>query len=158
LYFKNGKKLENWWLEEVKEILEIKIPVWIKDDVYLKYSGRWDYGQNGMPAGDLYIQINITSNPYYVRKWDDIYINQEVNFYDLVLWWEYEINHPTGKLKIKIPKGTQVDESIRINWKGFGEWWVFSKRWDLFIVPKLKIPRRLTKEQEELWKKLQKSG
>lgn len=157
LYFKNGKKLENWWLEEVKEILEIKVPAWIKDDVYLKYSSRWDDGQNGMPSWDLYIQINIASNPYYIRKWDDIYIHQEVTLYDLVLWWEHEINHPNGKLKIKIPKGTQIDESIKINGKWFWEGWIFSKRWDLFIVPKLKIPRRLTKEQEELWKKLQKS-
>jgi len=156
LYFKNGKKLENGWLEEVKEVLEIKIPAWINNDVYLKYSGKWNDGQNGMPAGDLYIQINVTENQNYIRKWDDIYVNQEVTIYDLVLWWEYEIAHPSGKLKIKIPKWTQLDEKIKISGKGFGEGGMFSKRWDLFVIPKLKVPRRLSKEQEDLWKKLQK--
>ncbi len=158
LYFKNGKKLENGWLEEIKEILEIKIPAWINNDVYLKYSGKGNDGQNGMPAGDLYIQINVTENSNYIRKGDDIYVNQEVTIYDLVLWWEYEISHPSGKLKIKIPKWTQLDEKIKISGKGFGEGGMFSKRWDLFVIPKLKVPRRLSKEQEDLWKKLQKSG
>jgi len=158
LYFKNGKKLENGWLEEIKEVLEIKIPAWINNDVYLKYSGKWNDGQNGMPAGDLYIQINITENSNYIRKGDDIHVNQEVTIYDLVLWWEYEIAHPNGKLKIKIPKWTQLDEKIKISGKGFGESGMFAKRWDLFIIPKLKVPRRLSKEQEDLWKKLQKSA
>jgi DnaJ-class molecular chaperone len=38
-----------------------------------------------MPAGDLYIQINITENSNYIRKGDDIHVNQEVTIYDLVL-------------------------------------------------------------------------
>ena len=42
LYYKNWKKLEGWWLEDVKEILEVKVPAWIKDDVFLKYSWKWN--------------------------------------------------------------------------------------------------------------------
>ena len=154
-YFKDWKKLANGWLEEVKEILEVKIPAWINHGAYLKYSNKWDDGQNGMPTGDLYIQINVSENPNYIRKWDHIYVNQEVTIYDLVLWWEYEIPHPSGKIRIKIPKWTQLDEQIKISGKGFGSGGIFAKKWDLFVVPKLKIPRRLSKEQEVLWKKLQ---
>ena len=73
-----------------------------------------------------------------------------------MLWWEYEIKHPTGKIKIKIPKWTQVDDKIRVWWKWFGWWGLLSKRWDMYVVPKLKIPRRLSKDEEKLWKKLQK--
>lgn len=156
LYFKDGKRLDNGWLEESKEILEVKIPAGIKSDVYLKYSGKWNDGQNGMPSGDLYIQINVIENPNYIRQWDDIFVNQEVNLFDLILWWEYQINHPSGKIKIKIPKWTQLDEKIKIWWKGFGDWGIFSKRGDLFIIPKLKIPKRLSREQERLRQELQK--
>ncbi len=153
-YFKDGVKLSDWWLEDVKEVLDIKVPAWIKTDVYLKYSGKGDEWENGMPAGDLYLQINVTSNKNYIRKWDDIYVTQEVSIFDLVLWWEYEIKHPTGKIKIKIPKGTQVDDKIKVGGKWFGTWWILSRNGDMFIIPNLKIPRRLSKEDEKLWKKL----
>lgn len=155
-YFKDGKKLGNWWLEQVKEVLEIKVPAGIKTDVYLKYSGKWNEWENGMPAGDLYLQIKVTANKDYIRKWDDIYVTQDVSIYDLVLGGEYEIKHPTGKIKIKIPKWTQVDDKIKVSWKWFGTWWLLSKKWDMFIIPNLKIPRRLSKDDEKLWKKLQK--
>ncbi|HRX63561.1 MAG TPA: DnaJ C-terminal domain-containing protein [Candidatus Absconditabacterales bacterium] len=154
IYFKDGKQLSDGGLEEVKEILEIKIPAGIKDDVYLKYSGKGDDGKNGMPAGDLYIQIHVSSDKNYIRKGDDIYVNQEVTIYDLVLGGEYEIKHPSGKIKIKIPKGTQIDEKIKVGGKGFGSGGLLSRRGDLYVVPDLKIPRRLSKEQEKLWKKL----
>jgi len=157
VYYKDWKKLWNWWLEEKKEILEIKIPAWINNDVYLKYSWKWDEWLNGMPAWDLYIQIHVAEDKNYIRKGDDIYVNQEVSIYDLVLWWEYEIKHPSGKIKIKIPKGTQIDDKIRIGGKWFGSSGMFSKKWDLFVVPDLRIPRRLSKEQEKLWKKLKNS-
>lgn len=155
-YYKNGKKLENWGLEEVKEILEVKIPAWIKNDVYLKYSGKWDEWANWMPAWDLYLQIKVLESSDYIRKGDDIYFTQEVSIFDLVLWWEYEIKHPGGKIKIKIPKWTQVDDKIKVSAKWFSQWWLLSRKGDMFIIPKLKIPRRLSKEEENLWKKLQK--
>jgi molecular chaperone DnaJ len=155
-YFKDGKKLHNWWLENTKEVLDIKVPAWIKTDVYLKYSGRWDEWENWMSAWDLYLQINVTSNKDYIRKWEDIYVTQDVSIYDLVLGWEFEIKHPTGKIKIKIPKWTQVDDKIRVGWKGFWGGWLLSKKWDMYVMPNLKIPRRLSKEDEKLWKKLKK--
>lgn len=158
VYFKNGKKLSDWGLEEKKEILEIKIPAWINNDVYLKYSGKWDEWINWMPAGDLYVQIHVIEDKNYIRRWDDIYVNQEVSIYDLVLWWEYEIKHPSWKIKVKIPKGTQIDDKIRVSGKWFGSWWLLSRKWDLFIIPDLKIPKRLSKEQEKLWKKLKNNG
>jgi len=154
LYYKDGKKLDDWWLQDTKEILEVKIPAWIKNDVFLKYSWKWDEWKNGMPSGNLYIQIEIQDNPYYTRQGDDIYVNLDVSIFDLVLGWEYEINHPTGKINVKIPKWTQMDEKIKIVWKWFGSGWIFSKRWDLYVVPKVKLPKKLSKEQENLWKEL----
>lgn len=155
-YYKDWKKLDNWWLQDVKDILEVKIPAGIKDDVYLKYSWKWDEWPNWMPNWDLYIQINIESNTPYIREWDDIYYKLDVTIYDLVLWWEYEIPHPTWKICVKIPKWTQLDEKIKVSWKWFGSWWIFNKKWDLFIIPKLKISKKLTKDQEKLWNELKK--
>jgi DnaJ-class molecular chaperone len=72
----------------------------------------------------------------------------------MVLWWEISVDHPEGKLKIKVPKGTQVGDMIKISGKWFGSSGIFSKRGDLYIIPQIDIPKKLSKEQEKLWNEL----
>lgn len=64
------------------------------------------------------------------------------------------VNHPEGKLKIKVPKGTQVGDMIKIAGKGFGSGGIFSKKGDLYVSPQIDIPKKLSKEQEKLWEEL----
>ncbi len=152
---KNGKILESWPLVDKEEILDIKIPTGIKDNVYLKYSEKWDFWPNGN-AGDLYIKILVESSNTYTRKWEDLYINVPVSIFDMVLGAEQKINHPEWKLSIKIPKGLQVKDKIKVSGKGFGKWGIFWSKWDLYLIPQLYIPKKLSKEQEKLWKELEK--
>jgi DnaJ-class molecular chaperone len=49
-----------------------------------------------------------------------------------------------------------MDEKIKISWKWFWNGWIFSKRWDLYVVPKVKLPKKLSKQEEEMWKELKK--
>ena len=77
-----------------------------------------------------------------------------VTLFDLVLGGECTVDHPEGKLKIKVPKGTQIGDMIKISGKGFGEGGVFSKKGDLYIITKVDIPKKLSKEQEKLWNEL----
>ncbi len=154
IFNKNGKQIENGGLEYQKETLEIKIPAWIKEGAYIKYSGRGDEGIWGTDAGDLYLKIHIIENSKYRREGDDLYTKAEVSLFDLVLGGEVEVNHPEGKLKIKIPKGTQIGDKIKISGKGFGEKGLFKSAGDLYVETKVSIPKRLSKEEESLWKEL----
>ena len=146
--------MDNWWLEEVKETIDIKIPAWIKEDAYIKYSWKWDAGIGDAPDGDLYLKIRIVSNSKYHREWDDLYVKAGVSVFDLVLGWEVEVPHPEWKLKVKIPKWTQIWDKIRIAGRGFGEKWLFKSKWDMIVETEVSIPKKLTKEEESLWKKL----
>jgi len=57
-------------------------------------------------------------------------------------------------LKIKVPKGTQVGDMIKIGGKGFGSGGFLSKKGDLYVIPQVEIPKKLSKEQEKLWNEL----
>lgn len=153
-YTKDGKKLNNGWLESHEETLEVKVPAWIKDEVYIKFSWKGNVGFGDAPAGDLYLKIMITPSDKYTRKWDDLYVNASVSVFDMVLWWEITVDHPDGKVKVAIPKGTQVWDKIRMKKKGFGEKWMFGGGGDMYIIPKMEIPKRLSKEQEKGWSEL----
>jgi len=60
-------------------------------------------------------------------------------------------------LKIKVPKGTQIGDMIKISGKGFGTGGVFSRKGDLYVIPQVDIPKKLSKEQEKLWNELKKT-
>ena len=152
-YIKDGKTLPAGWLEKTKEVVEMKIPAGIKEWAYIKFSSKGNDGIAGR-AGDLYIQINITWSKLFERKGDNLYVKANVSLYDMVLGWEITVDHPQGKLKVKVPKGTQVGDMIKIHGKWFGEWGVFNKKWDFYIIPRVEIPKKLSKDQERLWSEL----
>lgn len=153
-YTKDGKALDNDGLEKVTEELEVKVPAWIKDWVYMKYTGKGNAGFHGAVDGDLYIKILIKPSSVFERKGDDMYAKVSMSIFDLVLGGTCEINHPEGKLEVKIPKGTQITDLVKVSNKGFGEKGVFSSRGNLYIVPDVKIPKKLSKDEEKLWQEL----
>jgi molecular chaperone DnaJ len=158
IFTKEGKSLTNGGLIETKVNLEIKIPAGIKDDAYLKYAGKGNAGIGGAPEGDLYLKIRVIPSTKYQRKGEDLYVYAEVSLFDLVLGGEIEIPHPEGKMQIKIPKGTQIGDKIRVGGKGFGSRGLFQSKGDLYVETKISIPKKLSKEEEALWKELQGIG
>jgi len=153
IYLKDGREIWAWWLEKIKDIVEIKIPAGIKAWAYIKFTDKWNDGI-GWKTGDLYVQINVIPSRIYERKWNNIYVKIDVSLYDLVLWWECQVNHPEWKIKVRIPKWTQIWDMIKVSGKWFGEWWLFSKKWDMYLITKVEIPKKLSKEQERLWSEL----
>lgn len=151
-YSKWGKDISSPF-ERQKEIVEVKIPEGINDGVYIKFAGKGNQWLNGQD-GDLYIKIGITPSSMYERQGDNLYVKTNVTLFDLVLGWEVQISHPEGKLKIKIPKATQIWDMIKITGKWFGKTWIFGKKWDLYVIPKVEIPKKLSKDEEKLWSQL----
>lgn len=153
IYMKDGKPLANGWLEKMKETLDVKIPAAIRPGAYIKFAGNGNES-SAHQVGDLYIQINVVNSRLYERKGDNLYTKANISLFDMVLWWEITVDHPEGKLKIKVPKGTQVGDMIKISNKGFGSGGFLSKRGDLYVIPQVEIPKKLSKDQEKLWNEL----
>ncbi len=151
-YTKDGKKIPGW-LELQKQELTVNIPAGIKDGVYIRHSGKGDDWLGGWSSWDLYVQIKVKSSSTYSRQWDDLYMNISVSLYDMILWWEMEIKHPTGTKTIKIPKWTQLTDKIKISNLGFvTKGWVFGTgQGNLYIIPQVSLPKKLSKEEEKLW-------
>ncbi len=155
-YIDSKPCLKCWgtWLIDKVEKIKINIPAGIKSWEIIKIPWMWNYWPNWGDPGDLYVKILISSDSKWKRRWDDILVEVPVSIFDFVLGWEIEVPHPDGTIKVKIPKWLQPGEIIRVSWKWFGKWWLFSKKWDLIVIPKLKLPKKLSKEEEKLWKQL----
>ncbi len=133
--------------------LKIKIPKGAYDGLILKFAGGGNIGAHNGPAGDLYIRLNVTPPAGFTRRLEHLYTTIQIPIPLAVLGGEYTLDTPYGPLTIKIPKGIEHGQIIRI--KGYGAYKLNSnKKGDLFIKVNLQVPKRLSKAEKELWEKL----
>lgn len=139
-----------------QKTLSVNIPQGIDTGDRIRLSGEGESGLQGGPAGDLYIQINIKQHPIFTRQKNDLYCEIPVDFVSTAIGGEIEIPTLDGKVKLKIPSGTQSGKVFRLRGKGvktsrgltFG---------DLFCTLVVETPVNLSKEQRELLEKFSES-
>lgn len=153
--YKDGEKVANGWLEEVTEKLDVNIPLAIKTWSKIRYSGMGHDGYLGGPAWDLYIKIVIRGHEKRTRSGNDLMVNADVSLFDAVLGGKIQVDHPDGKIEVKVPKWLQIWENIHISGKWFGEKWLLKHPGEMIVVPHIKIPKKLHKKEEKLRKELQ---
>lgn len=148
-------------LETRKQILEVNgkkiritIPAGVEDGQTIKLKGYGGDGMNGGPAGDLYITFLINNNTAYKRVGNDLYIDKEIPLYTAVLGGEHVIETLSGKVKLKIPEGTQGGAKVRVKGKGFPIYKKEGEYGDLYVTYSIKIPTDLSMEEKGLFTKL----
>jgi len=136
--------------------VRITIPAGVENGQKIKLPGYGAPGANNGPPGDLYIKFNIADDPKFKRKGNDIYIQEEIDLYTAVLGGEKIIDTLNGKVKLKVPEGTQPDATLRLKGKGFPVYKKENHFGDLYIKWLVKLPTGLNAEQRELFEKLSK--
>lgn len=154
LYYRDGKRIADGGLEKKSQEITIKIPAAIENGTKIRYPGMGNDGPMGGPSGDLYVKIMVKSADKWKRDGEHLVSEIDISIYDAVLGATVEVEHPDGKLSVKIPKGLQVGEYVRVSGKGFGDKGLFSKRGDLIVKPFIKIPKKLSGKEEKLWEEL----
>lgn len=129
--------------------LTINIPAGVNDGSKLRMSGEGEAGEKGARSGDLYIIINVESHEIFDRKGDDIYCEVPINFVQATLGDEIKVPTLDGKVKFKIPEGTQPGTTFRLKNKGITHL-NRSGKGDQYIKAKVVIPEKLDQEQKDL--------
>lgn len=137
--------------------LRITIPAGVANGQIIKLAGQGGAGANGGPNGDLYITFVIEEDQNFKRVENDLYATADIGLYTAVLGGEEMVETYTGKVKLKIPEGTQSGTKVRLKGKGFPVYKQDGKFGDLIITYSITIPTNLNAEQKELFEKLAKS-
>ncbi len=140
------------------EEINIKIPPGISAGKKLRLAGKGLPGVNGGPPGNMYLKINIDPHPIFARDVCDVYMEKSISFSQATLGTSIDVSTLNGSIKrIKIPAGTQNNTKIRM--KGFGIPHFKGKgKGDQYVRITVAVPKKLTKEQTELVKKLSEKG
>ncbi len=129
--------------------IHVKIPAGIDDGQQLRVSGQGEPGINGGPAGDLYVVFHVRSHEFFERDEDDIYCEMPITFVQAALGDEIEVPTLHGKVKLKVPAGTQTGTKFRLRGKGVPNVRGYGVG-DQHVIMRIVTPTKLTEKQKQL--------
>ena len=134
---------------QTRKKIKVTIPAGVDDGQQLRVSGQGEPGINGGPSGDLYIVFNVENHQYFERDGDDIYYELKLTFPQASLGDEIEVPTVHGKVKLKIPAGTQSGAQFRIKDKGIKNVHGYGTGHQ-YVIVKVVTPTKLTEKQKQL--------
>jgi len=140
------------------ETLSVKIPKGLVPGKRLRLAGKGEPGEFGGPAGDLYIESILLTDPRYEIKDHDLYVRKSIRLTEALLGTSVTVQHVDGKeLCLKVPGGVKPGTKMRLSGHGL-PYMNEARSGDLYVQIDVLFPKSLTSEQRELIVQLAKTG
>ena len=137
--------------------IAVKIPGGVDTGQRLKLTNEGEAGERGAASGDLYVVINIKEHEFFTREEFDVICEVPVTFAQAALGAEIEVPTLEGKVKLKVPTGTQSQQILRLKSKGLPRLG-YHGRGDQLVRVIVEVPTKLNGEQKELLQRFQEIG
>lgn len=128
--------------------VKIEVPAGVEDGNQIRLQSQGDAGKNGGPYGDLYVIFRVKPSDIYTRRGTEIYYELPINIVQATLGDELEVPTVHGKVKLKIPAGTQAGTTFRLRGKGAPSLRTHHTG-DQHVRVKVEIPKKVTEEQAQ---------
>jgi len=136
--------------------ITVKIPPGIATGQRLRLYGEGEHGTAGGPPGDLYVVIHVQEHPFFHREGDDLYCEIPVTYPLLALGGELRVPTVKDEDELTIPAGTQPGARFKLRGKGVPS--VSGRgKGDLYVIARVAVPKKLTREQKHLLEELAKT-
>lgn len=139
-----------------ERVLEIALPAGISDGNRLRISGEGEAGFNGGPPGDLYVVVSVEDDPVFQREGTNVICEVPISVAQAALGDEITVPTLEGSEKLRVPEGTQPGHTFRLKNRGIPSL-NGRGRGDQFVKLKVVLPRKLTRQQRELFEQLAES-
>ncbi len=135
--------------------LTVKIPAGIDNGQQLRLQNEGEAGAGGGPSGHLYVVVHVKEHAFFRRDGLNLFCEVPVNFTTLALGGQIQVPTLDGTEDLKVPEGTPTGTTLRVRGKGLPE--IGGRtRGDLFATVQGQIPKKLNKEQRQLFEQLAK--
>lgn len=133
--------------------IKIEIPAGIQSGQTISLRGQGEAGESGGSNGNLYVNVHVLPHPKFQRDGNNVISAEHISFSQAVLGDKIEIETVEGKIKMKIPAGTQSGEIFRVKESGIP---VLGKRGrgDHLVKIIVNIPKNPSREQKRLIEEL----
>lgn len=135
------------------EEVTVTIPAGVVSGQTIRMGGQGNAGTQGGRSGDLFITVAVESDPRFIRDGDTLYTTTNISFAQAALGDKIEVETVDGKVKLKIPEGTQTGKKFKLAGKGVPRL-QRSGRGDHIVEVVVQTPTNLTRKQKKLLKEL----
>jgi len=128
--------------------IALKIPAGIDDGATIRLREHGEATANG-PKGDLYVHVRVKAHKHFTREGDLILSEEHVSMVEASLGTEIDVDTVDGKVRMKIPAGTQSGSDFKLSGHGVPHL-RSSNRGAHIVTIIVDTPTKLSKRQQEL--------
>lgn len=136
-----------------KQTMTLKVPAGIDDGATIRLK---EHGEaiGGGGRGDLYVYVRVKAHKKFTREGDIILSEEHVSMVEAALGTEIDVDTVDGKVRMKIPAGTQSGTDFKLSKHGVPH--LRSEARGAHIVSIIvDTPTKLSKKQRELLEEFQ---
>ncbi|WP_414622839.1 DnaJ C-terminal domain-containing protein [Calothrix sp. CCY 0018] len=135
------------------ETIKVRIPPGAKPGSRLRVKGKGQTSPFSDRRGDLYLNIELKSHPFFSFEDDNIVCELPITPPEAALGAQIDVPTPDGNVTMKIAPGVDSGQSLRLRGKG----WRNPKgdRTDQIVKLKIVTPKELTDNEKEYYEKIQ---
>lgn len=130
--------------------VKLKIPAGIYDGQSIRLNGKGGEAPTADgQRGDLYVEIRVRAHKHLTREGELILSEITIPMVDAVLGTEIDVETVDGKIRMKVPAGTQPGTNFKLSGHGaprLGS----DQRGPHIVTINVEIPKNITKKQKEL--------
>lgn len=116
--------------------LDVNIPKGIRPGQHLRLAGQGSPAQGGLPAGDLYLEIEFAPHPLFRLDGADLYIELPVAPWEAALGASLTVPMPDGRVQLNVPAGSSPGRKLRLKGKGLPG----AQAGDLYVLLHVALP------------------
>lgn len=122
--------------------MQVRIPAGVTDAQKIRIKGKGSAGENGGPAGDLYVVVHVRPHKLFGRTGDNLTLTAPVTFGEASLGAEIEVPTLGGqRVRLRIPAGTPNGRTFRVRGRGVGR--SDGTKGDLLVSVEVVVPSTL---------------
>ena len=122
--------------------IQARIPAGVKDGQKIRLRGKGAAGENGGPAGDLFVNVKVSAHPLFGRKGDNLTLDVPISFDEAALGAEIKVPTLGGTpVTLKVPAGTPSGRTFRVRGKGARK--RDGTNGDLLVTVEVQVPSTL---------------
>jgi len=137
---------------ERERTMEVPIPAGVDSGTRLRLTGQGQPGTNGGPPGDLYVFLEVKEHPSFERRGADLYCTIPISITQAALGATIRVPTLHGDEELRIPEGTQSGQIFRLKGKGLPN--PQGGRGEFYVVVRVDIPAKVSREQRRLLEQL----
>jgi curved DNA-binding protein len=130
--------------------LTVRIPAGVVDGQQIRVPAQGQPGAGGGPAGDLFLEVRVLAHRWFRADGRDVWLDLPVTPWEAALGETIRVPTLGGRVDLKLPKGSQTDQQLRLRGRGLPG----SPPGDQFVVLKVVAPAPRNAADEALYRQL----